>query len=71
MIDVAKQGRHKALIHTAAASSLGKMLLRLALNERIPLICIVRREEQEQKLRGMVRARAPLPPALPVRVGQR
>lgn len=62
MVDVAKRGQHKAVIHTAAASSLGKMLLRLCLKEGVPIICVVRREEQEVELRGMVRATLPTPP---------
>lgn len=34
------------IIHTGAASSLGRMLNRLCIKENIPLLCIVRRKEQ-------------------------
>jgi NADPH:quinone reductase-like Zn-dependent oxidoreductase len=44
--DILKQGRHPALVNTAAASALGKMLVRLALKNNIPLINIVRRTDQ-------------------------
>ena len=35
----------KGIIHTASASSLGRMLNRLCIHEGIPLLCIVRRKE--------------------------
>ncbi|MEJ2539188.1 MAG: NADH oxidase [Gemmatimonadota bacterium] len=41
---------HRALVHTAAASSLGQMLARLCLEERVPLVAIVRSEEQKALL---------------------
>ena len=37
---------HTALIHTAAASNLGRMLLRIRQEDGIPLVNVVRREEQ-------------------------
>jgi NADPH:quinone reductase-like Zn-dependent oxidoreductase len=41
---------HAALIHTAAASNLGQMLVRICREDGIPLVNIVRREEQAQLL---------------------
>jgi NADPH2:quinone reductase len=46
-----KQGKHEAVIQTAAASSCGKMLLRWCNAEQIPIINIVRREDQATILR--------------------
>jgi len=43
---------HKALVHTAAASNLGQMLNRLCLKDNVPLINIVRKQEQEGLLRA-------------------
>ena len=43
---------HKALVHTAAASNLGQMLNRLCLKDDVPLINIVRKQEQEALLRA-------------------
>ena len=43
---------HKALVHTAAASNLGQMLNRLCLADRIGLVNIVRKKEQEDLLRA-------------------
>jgi len=44
---------HIALIHTAAASNLGQMLVRICQEDGIPLVNIVRREEQAQLLGAM------------------
>lgn len=41
-----KENKHKAVIQTAACSSLGKMFLRLCIQEKVPIINIVRRDEQ-------------------------
>ncbi|MBW8753023.1 MAG: zinc-binding dehydrogenase [Sphingomonadales bacterium] len=41
---------HSALIHTAAASNLGQMLVRICREDRIPLVNVVRREEQARLL---------------------
>ncbi len=41
---------HSGLVHTAAASNLGQMLARLCLEEGVPLVAIVRSEEQEEIL---------------------
>jgi NADPH2:quinone reductase len=47
------KGRHRAAVHTAAASQLGRMLARLAIRRRFPMIHIVRREEQAEQLRAL------------------
>ena len=52
-MQLAKTGRHKAVVNNAAASSLGKMLLRLARSEGMPLINIVRKEEHVTPLTEM------------------
>ncbi|NQV30011.1 MAG: zinc-binding dehydrogenase [Candidatus Marinimicrobia bacterium] len=46
LISIAKKNGHKTIIHTAAASTLGLMLNRLARKEGIEVINIVRRLEQ-------------------------
>lgn len=46
LFDIAKKERHKAIISTASSSAVGRMILRLGLKEGIPVINIVRREEQ-------------------------
>ncbi|MGV2168842.1 zinc-binding dehydrogenase [Agrobacterium tumefaciens] len=50
-IETARNGGHKAIIHTAAASSLGQILQRICLADGIPLINIVRSAEQAALLR--------------------
>jgi NADPH:quinone reductase-like Zn-dependent oxidoreductase len=44
---------HGALIHTAAASNLGRMLVRICREDGIPLVNIVRRAEQARQLTAM------------------
>lgn len=51
--DMVKRGRHAAVINTAAASALGRMILRLGLSAQVPVINIVRRPEQIQLLRSV------------------
>ncbi|NLS01601.1 NADH oxidase [Rhizobium sp. P38BS-XIX] len=51
MVDTMKREGHSALVHTAAASSLGQMLNRLCLTDGIPLVNIVRSDEQVALLR--------------------
>jgi NADPH2:quinone reductase len=50
LINIAKAGEHKALVNNAAASALGKMILRLANKENIEVINIVRKKEQADLL---------------------
>ena len=51
--ELIKKGAHRAFVNTAAASQLGRMLLRMAKKKGIPLINVVRREEQSDLLRSL------------------
>ncbi|HEV2423354.1 MAG TPA: zinc-binding dehydrogenase [Terriglobia bacterium] len=53
LVDIARRGRHRALIQTAAASALGKMVLRLGRRFSLPVINVVRRVEQADALRAI------------------
>ena len=53
LIMIAKQGGHKTIVSSAAASALGQMLIRLARSEGINVINIVRREEQVALLKKL------------------
>jgi NADPH:quinone reductase-like Zn-dependent oxidoreductase len=53
LVDEARRGSHKAIVQTAAASALGRMIWRLARKSSIPVINVVRRAEQVELLRGM------------------
>jgi NADPH:quinone reductase-like Zn-dependent oxidoreductase len=53
MMEIARRGKHPALVQSAAASALGRMLLKLALKEKLPLVNVVRRAEQEELLRKL------------------
>ena len=44
---------HSALVHTAAASNLGQMLVRICQADGVELVNIVRKAEQAELLRGM------------------
>ena len=44
---------HKAIVHTAAASNLGQMLVRICRSDGIPLVNIIRSAEQEDLLRQL------------------
>jgi NADPH:quinone reductase-like Zn-dependent oxidoreductase len=44
---------HTGLVHTAAASNLGQMLVKICLKDGIPLVNIVRSAEQERILRDI------------------
>jgi len=52
-VETARAEGHSAIVHTAAASSLGRMLHRICASDGIPLINIVRSAEQVALLRGM------------------
>jgi NADPH2:quinone reductase len=54
MIETMRMEDHSALVHTAAASNLGQMLVKLCLEENVPLVNIVRRPEQAELLRSIV-----------------
>jgi NADPH:quinone reductase-like Zn-dependent oxidoreductase len=51
MVETMRIEGHSALIHTAAASNLGQMLNRICLADAVPLVNIVRSEEQASLLR--------------------
>ena len=53
MIETMRRDGHTALVHTAAASNLGQMLVKLCLEEDVPLVNIVRRPKQERILRSL------------------
>ena len=53
LVEEARRGGHPALVQTAAASALGRMVVRLARTFSIPVINIVRRSEQVELLREM------------------
>ena len=53
MVETMRAEGHKAIIHAAAASSLGQMLNRICMADGIDLINIVRKAEQEKLLRDM------------------
>lgn len=46
MLNKVKSANVKAIVHTAAASSLGRMMNKLFASEGIPIINVVRRDEQ-------------------------
>ncbi|MGE3177207.1 MAG: zinc-binding dehydrogenase [Vicinamibacterales bacterium] len=52
-IETMRREGHKAIAHTAAASNLGQMLVRLCAKDGIPLVNIVRRPEQAALLRSI------------------
>ena len=53
MMDEVRRGGHRAIVQTAAASALGKMVVRLGQRFSVPVINVVRRTEQVEVLRGM------------------
>jgi NADPH2:quinone reductase len=53
MIETMRREGHSGLVHTAAASNLGQMLVKLCLEDEVPLVAIVRKPEQAELLRGI------------------
>jgi len=53
MMEIAKQGKHRAIVSTAAASALGGMILRLGKRNNVPIIHVVRRQEQVDYVRSL------------------
>jgi NADPH2:quinone reductase len=53
MVETMRREGHSALVHTAAASNLGQMLVRVCLEDGIPLVNIVRKADQEELLRSL------------------
>jgi NADPH2:quinone reductase len=52
-VETMKHEGHRALVHTAAASNLGQMLLKICQADGIELVNIVRKPEQAQLLRDL------------------
>ena len=50
MVETLRREGHTALVHTAAASNLGQMLLRICRHDGVPLVNIVRKPEQRELL---------------------
>ncbi len=53
MVETMRMENHSGLVHTAAASNLGQMLIKICLNEDVPLVNIVRKEEHIDMLNGL------------------
>ncbi|HEY6291463.1 MAG TPA: zinc-binding dehydrogenase [Terriglobia bacterium] len=53
LVEMARLGRHRAVVQTAAASALGRMIVRLGRRLSLPVINIVRRQEQADELRSL------------------
>jgi hypothetical protein len=53
MVATMHQEGHRGLVNTAAASNLGQMLVKLCLEDQVPLVNIVRKPEQEELLRKL------------------
>jgi NADPH:quinone reductase-like Zn-dependent oxidoreductase len=53
MTETMRREGHSALVHTAAASNLGQMLVKLCQKDDIPLVNIVRKAEQEEILKSL------------------
>ncbi len=53
MLETMRREGHSALVHTAAASNLGQMLVKACLADGVPLVNIVRKAEQEEILRNL------------------
>ena len=53
MVETMKMENHTALIHTAAASNLGQMLIKICKAENVPLVNVVRRNEHVEMLKDL------------------
>jgi NADPH2:quinone reductase len=53
MVETMRAEGHTALVHTAAASNLGQMLVRICAADRVGLVNVVRSDEQVQVLRDI------------------
>jgi NADPH:quinone reductase len=52
MVATMRREGHTALVHTAAASNLGQMLNRICIKDNVPLVNIVRKQEQVDLLKA-------------------
>ena len=53
MVETMRRENHKALVHTAAASNLGQMLVKICLKDGVELVNIVRSPEQVKVLKAI------------------
>jgi NADPH:quinone reductase-like Zn-dependent oxidoreductase len=53
MVETMRREGHRALVHTAAASNLGQMLVKLCQKDGVPLVNVVRKPEQARLLRSL------------------
>jgi NADPH:quinone reductase len=53
MLETMRREGHSGLVHTAAASNLGQMLVKLCAKDGVPLVNIVRKPDQEALLRSL------------------
>jgi NADPH:quinone reductase-like Zn-dependent oxidoreductase len=53
ILDTVKSEGSKAFVHTAAASQLGQMLIKVAPSQNVEIICVVRRQDQADLLRNI------------------
>jgi NADPH2:quinone reductase len=53
MVETVRREGHSGLVHTAAASNLGQMLVKLCVEDGVPLVNIVRKPHQEELLRSL------------------
>ena len=51
IFEIAQRGKHRAIVNTAATSALGGMILRMGKRRGIPIIHVVRRQEQVDLIR--------------------
>ncbi|MDB4249643.1 zinc-binding dehydrogenase [Acidimicrobiia bacterium] len=52
-VETMKMENHSAIVHTAAASNLGQMLVKICKDDEIPLVNIVRKQEQVDILKNI------------------
>ena len=53
MVETMRMENHTGLVHTAAASNLGKMLVKICSSEDVPLVNIVRKDEHMDLLKSI------------------
>ena len=53
MLETMRREDHSGFVHTAAASNLGQMLVKLCIKDEVPLVNIVRKPDQEELLRSL------------------
>jgi NADPH2:quinone reductase len=53
MVEAMRREGRPGLVHTAAASNLGQMLVKLCVKDGVPLVNIVRKPHQEELLRSL------------------